>query len=202
MVTCHGTIGSGIRRADMICFFRAKIKSLSLSLKRPLLRWTSYILRAMTKVSANFGADNGTLVCLFRRLLTRYLVAAWHTISPRESLLRLVARVSSRVFLGKEICRNEDWLRVTREYTVSGFRAAEKLRLWPALLRPLVHWFLPSCQRARADVAEARRIISKVLEDRRLQQQRGEKIHYEDAVEWYVVSSPPLLPLLLFAYKP
>ncbi|KAG7284932.1 hypothetical protein NEMBOFW57_009547 [Staphylotrichum longicolle] len=109
----------------------------------------------------------------------------WHTISPRETLLRLVARVSSRVFLGEEVCRNEDWLRVTREYTVNGFRAAEELRLWPAPLRVLVQWFLPSCQRARADVAEARRIISEVLEKRRLQQQRGEKVHYDDAVEWF-----------------
>lgn len=90
---------------------------------------------------------------------------------------------------------------MTREYTVNGFMAAEELRLWPAPLRPLVHWFLPSCQRARVDVAEARRIISEVLEKRRLQQQRGEKVHYDDAVEWCVVSSSPLLRLLLFAYK-
>ncbi|KAK4246332.1 cytochrome P450 [Corynascus novoguineensis] len=110
---------------------------------------------------------------------------AWHTISPREKLLRLVARVSSRVFLGGEVCRNEAWLRVTREYTVNGFRAAEELRLWPAPLRNLVHWFVPSCRRARADVAEARRVISGLLEKRRLQKQRGEKVEYEDAVEWF-----------------
>lgn len=117
--------------------------------------------------------------------------------SLRESLLRLVARVSSRAFLGEEICRNDNWLRVTREYTVDGIRAAEELRLWPAPLRALVHWFIPSCQRARADVAEARRIVSGVLEKRRLEKQRGEKVDYEDALEWYVVCSSPLLQLLL-----
>lgn len=118
--------------------------------------------------------------------------------SPREKFIRLVARVSSRVFLGEEICRNDDWLRVTREYTVNGFMAAEELRLWPAPLRGIVHWFLPSCQRARADVAETRSIISDVLEKRRLQKQRGEKVDYEDALEWYVVCfmlSPLLLPI-------
>lgn len=110
---------------------------------------------------------------------------AWHTVTLRESLLRLVARVSSRVFLGEEMCRNDDWLRVTREYAVDGVRAAEELRLWPTPSRALVHWFIPSCQRARADVAEARRIISGVLEKRRLEKQRGEKVDYEDAVEWF-----------------
>ncbi|AEO62025.1 hypothetical protein MYCTH_2312925 [Thermothelomyces thermophilus ATCC 42464] len=108
-----------------------------------------------------------------------------HTISPRERLLRLVARVSSRVFLGEEICRNEAWLRVTREYTVDAFGAAEELRLWPAPLRALVHWFLPSCRRARADVAEARRIIGAVLDKRRLQKLRGEKVEYDDAIDWF-----------------
>jgi cytochrome P450 len=111
---------------------------------------------------------------------------AWHAAVPmRETLLRLVARVSSRVFLGEEICRNEAWLRVTRDYTVDAFRAAEELRLWPAPLRPLVHWFLPLCRRARGEVREARRIIGEVLEERRLQKLRGEKVEYEDAIEWF-----------------
>ena len=103
--------------------------------------------------------------------------------------LRLVSRVSSRVFLGEEVCRNPDWLRVTREYTVDGFRAAEELRLWPAPLRFLVHWFLPSCRRARIHVREARRIIDGVLEKRRLQKRLGDKVQFDDAIEWYVVAN-------------
>jgi cytochrome P450 len=126
---------------------------------------------------------------------------AWHTVPLRETLLRVVARVSSRVFLGEEVCRNDDWLRVTREYTVDGFRAAEELRLWPAPMRALVHWFLPSCQRARADVAEARRIIGGVIERRRLQKQRGEKVEHEDAIEWYVHVVLPRLPLLMLLLR-
>ena len=98
--------------------------------------------------------------------------------------LRLVSRVSSRVFLGEEVCRNPDWLRVTREYTVDGFRAAEELRLWPVPLRYLVHWFLPSCRLARSHVREARRIIHGLLEKRRSQERLAEKVQYEDAIEW------------------
>jgi hypothetical protein len=113
------------------------------------------------------------------------MFTAWSPVVPREMLLRLVARVSSRVFLGEEVCRDPDWLRVTREYTVDGLKAAEDLRLWPAPLRYLVHWFLPSCSRARHHVREARRIINGVLEKRRLQKSLGEKVQFEDAIEWY-----------------
>ena len=88
------------------------------------------------------------------------------------------------MFLGEELCRNKDWLRVTREYTVDGARAAEELRLWPAPLRSLVHWFLSSCARARADVKEARRILNGVIEKRRAQKRRGEKVELDDAIEW------------------
>ncbi|EAQ85378.1 hypothetical protein CHGG_09392 [Chaetomium globosum CBS 148.51] len=103
----------------------------------------------------------------------------------RETLLRVVSRVSSRVFLGEELCRNQDWLRVTREYTVDGFRAADELRLWPAPLRYLVHWFMPSCARARADVREARRVLNGVISKRRARKQRGEKVEFDDAIEWF-----------------
>ncbi len=120
--------------------------------------------------------------------------AAWHTVALRDMALRLVSRVSSRVFLGEEVCRNPDWLRVTREYTVDGYRAAEELRLWPAPLRYLVHRFLPSCSLARSHVREARRIINGVLEKRRAQERLGEKVQYEDAIEWYV-SKPTYLNL-------
>lgn len=88
------------------------------------------------------------------------------------------------MFLGEELCRNKDWLRVTREYTVNGARAAEELRLWPAPLQFFVHWFLPSCTRARADVKEARRVLGGVIKKRRAQKQRGEKVEFEDAIEW------------------
>ena len=112
----------------------------------------------------------------------------WHRISIRQAVLPLVARISSRVFLGDSVCRNEDWLKVTREYTVDASRAAEKLRLWPSALRPIVHWFVPECQRARAHVHEARRVITPILEQRRQEKAsakaRGEVLEYSDAIEW------------------
>ncbi|CAG9954540.1 unnamed protein product [Clonostachys rosea f. rosea IK726] len=113
----------------------------------------------------------------------------WHTIPIRSTIAHIVARVSSRVFLGTEICRNKRWLEITLRYTVDAFMAAGNLRLWPAPLRPLVHWFMPSCQKLRSEVAEAKEIITPVLEDRRLKKKQAQQgqVKYEapdDAIEW------------------
>ncbi|KAF2994023.1 hypothetical protein E8E14_001934 [Neopestalotiopsis sp. 37M] len=106
----------------------------------------------------------------------------------KEVVLRIVAQVSSRAFLGTELCRHEGWLRITREYTVNGFEAAEELRMWPSWLRPAVHWFLPKCRRLRAQVKEARQIINATLQQRRqVKEQCGknqEVPRFDDAIEW------------------
>ncbi|ETS82300.1 hypothetical protein PFICI_07302 [Pestalotiopsis fici W106-1] len=113
----------------------------------------------------------------------------WHTVPMKEVVLRIVAQVSSRAFLGTELCRHEGWLRITREYTVNGFEAAEELRMWPSLLRPLVHWFLPKCRNLRKQVKEARQVINATLHKRReLKEQhraQGKEMpRFDDAIEW------------------
>ena len=107
-----------------------------------------------------------------------------------ERILPLIARISSRVFLGQEICRNEAWLKITREYTVNVFRAAYDLRMWPTPIQSIAHWFLPSCRTARAQVSEARRIIGTVLEKRRKLrldcQRQGKTLpQFDDAIDWF-----------------
>ncbi|KAF4429604.1 gibberellin cluster-GA14-synthase [Fusarium austroafricanum] len=112
----------------------------------------------------------------------------WHDITAKEANIQLMARITSRVFLGAEMCRNPQWLRITTTYAVIAFRAVEELRLWPSWLRPMVQWFLPYCTKARALVQEARGLINPLLERRRVQkaesEETGEKIVYNDAVEW------------------
>ncbi|XHG05621.1 hypothetical protein AWENTII_008836 [Aspergillus wentii] len=91
----------------------------------------------------------------------------WTEITYKPILLKLIARVSTRVFIGPELCENEDWLRISKEYAVESFIAVRALRKWHFSLRPIVHWFLPECRKLRATLAEARRIIMPVIEKRR-----------------------------------
>lgn len=104
-------------------------------------------------------------------------------------MLSAVTRLSSRVFLGPELCRNEAWLNITVMYVVDCFIAAERLRIVPKPLRRIVHWFMPSCKRVRGHVAEVRSIIQPVIDararEKRAAVEQGRPIPtYDDAIEW------------------
>ncbi|THC99150.1 hypothetical protein EYZ11_001401 [Aspergillus tanneri] len=101
----------------------------------------------------------------------------------------IVARLSSLVFLGENICRDKGWLNVSVNYATDGFHAARNLRLWPAILRPWVHWFMPSMQRLRKHIVVANEIIQREMHRRDMIRQGKvlENDHsrmHEDALDW------------------
>ncbi|KAJ6784660.1 hypothetical protein PWT90_03223 [Aphanocladium album] len=117
----------------------------------------------------------------------------WHDANVRETILQLVARISSRVFLGDELCRNPDWLRVTKEYTVASFNAAEELRQWPYILRPIVNRFLSSCLTTQAMLKEARTIVGPVIAKRYAARAAAAAaglpyVESNDAMDWFATA--------------
>ncbi|KAF6810887.1 cytochrome p450 monooxygenase [Colletotrichum plurivorum] len=114
----------------------------------------------------------------------------WHEFNLKEDILDLVARLSSRVFLGSEVCRDEAWLHITKSYTVNAFIGAETMRIYPSWLRGVAHWFMPQCKVLRQQVADSRRIIEPVLERRRIlraeAQARDDPIpKFNDGLDWF-----------------
>ncbi|EEQ86913.2 cytochrome P450 monooxygenase [Blastomyces dermatitidis ER-3] len=134
----------------------------------------------------------------------------WHDIALKQNVLKLVAQMSSRVFLGKRICRNPDWIRITIAYTIDSYIAALALRLWPATVRSLVSNFIPSCRKLRQEIEEARTIIQPVLDERRMAKEeaiRAGKMpeRYVDAMEWLEESAKgryydPVIAQLSFSH--
>lgn len=123
--------------------------------------------------------------------------AEWHAVPIKATILEIVARLSSRVFLGPELCRNKDWLRITIDYTVNIFMAAAAVKRYPKFMHRIVHWILPETRKIRAQSLEARRIIQPVI-DQRLREMALAKAQikeegneatdpsrkYADAVQW------------------
>ncbi len=83
----------------------------------------------------------------------------WHTIELRKAVTDIVARLSSRVFLGKELCRNERWLEIAKTYTIDWFTASFVLRMVPWVLRPLGRWLMPQCISLRKSIKDAHQLI-------------------------------------------
>lgn len=92
--------------------------------------------------------------------------------------------------MGEEMCRDEDWIKASSEYTTAAFGHGDKLRSWPRSLRPLVHWFMPEAREVREKLNAARRAIKPLIEKREAKKAeavaRGEKPPvYNDSLEWF-----------------
>ncbi|KAI1205060.1 cytochrome P450 [Annulohypoxylon truncatum] len=83
----------------------------------------------------------------------------WTTSLIREDMLEVVARLSSRVFLGKELCRNRRWLDISKSYTVDVFVASALMRAVPAMFRPIAYLLIPQSKKLRQAVRDARDLI-------------------------------------------
>jgi cytochrome P450 len=94
-----------------------------------------------------------------------------------------VIRVSALIFLGPEASRNAHYCRVTVQYAVNVLLAMQALSFWPRFLQPLVHWFLPSCRRLRAQLREIRNIIQPLVDKRRVRE-TGPKEQSDNLVAW------------------
>ncbi|KAI1319567.1 cytochrome P450 [Xylariaceae sp. FL0255] len=111
----------------------------------------------------------------------------WVNVSIYELLLRVVARVSARILVGPETCRNEEWLSTAIHFTENSYTVIMTLRMLPSYLHPMAAPFIPAYWRVRANVATAKRIISPIIEQRRARQAKAGPEGYkkdEDLLQW------------------
>ncbi|KAI1313261.1 cytochrome P450 [Xylaria venustula] len=118
----------------------------------------------------------------------------WKEVNLMHTSVKYVSSLSSRIFLGDELCRNKVWLETTSQYAVNSMPAVKRLRLYPKFSRRFVHWFLPECRLIRRLLNEARVIIQEVIDRRRAEKiaaaKEGRPIpRPNDAIEWAEESS-------------
>lgn len=70
------------------------------------------------------------------------------------------------MFLGERAARNKEWVNVAVNYTIDAFMASRDLRMWPSILRPFVHHFLPYMQKLRQHLKVGRAIVQEEIERR------------------------------------
>ena len=104
-------------------------------------------------------------------------------------MMHISCQLSAKIFTGDRLCRNPAWLKVTGDYTWDVIRAATVLRKFPAAIRPIANWFLPTSRILQADLRESRRLLNPLLEERRKEAEERkakglEPKKYVDAVAW------------------
>lgn len=103
--------------------------------------------------------------------------------------MTIVSRMSSRVFMGEELCRDEQWNKASANYTLKLFAAADVLREYPRWTRPFVHWFLPCCWEVRKALQATREHLQPHVERReKIKAEalaRGQQSPFDDSIEWF-----------------
>ncbi|KAJ5745766.1 hypothetical protein N7520_010948 [Penicillium odoratum] len=114
----------------------------------------------------------------------------WKPYNFSRKVPYMVARISTLALLGEKACRNEEWIEVAVNYTIDAFDGARELRLWPSILRPIVHHFLPSIRKLRYHLGAARAIVKQEVEKRNMT--RDGKLPFEEpprtranALDWF-----------------
>ncbi|RAL12479.1 cytochrome P450 [Aspergillus homomorphus CBS 101889] len=126
------------------------------------------------ELPSNLTADDWTPVCIY------------------NLILRIVARISARIFVGLPTCRNEEWLNLSIDFTGDVFLTMAILRRFPRLLRPLIAPLIPRYWAIRRGLGTANRLIGSLVRERRIQQAKTPD--YEkptDLLQWMMDKANP-----------
>ncbi|TEY44948.1 hypothetical protein BOTCAL_0340g00150 [Botryotinia calthae] len=89
---------------------------------------------------------------------------SWTKVVLYEKILRIVALVSGRVFVGRPLSRNEEWLQNTIQYTIDCIRVKDAAAEWPTWTRYFVAPFLPEFKEVRANTAKTSELMRPLID--------------------------------------
>lgn len=110
----------------------------------------------------------------------------WTEININKVLMRIVAMVSGRVFIGPELCRNEEYLIAAINYTIevmTAHRAIQNIRPW---LRPILAWRLPEVKQVQRRLKEADAFLRPIVQQRQKAAQKASYEKPDDMLQWFI----------------
>ncbi|KAF5565819.1 gibberellin cluster-C13-oxidase [Fusarium phyllophilum] len=87
----------------------------------------------------------------------------WSSVPLYEMMLKTVALLSGRAFVGLPLCRDQGWLEASIGYTVQCVSIRDQLHTWSPVLRPIISPFLPSVRSVRRHLRFAAEIMAPLI---------------------------------------
>ncbi|KAM0239606.1 hypothetical protein ACHAP5_008177 [Fusarium lateritium] len=113
----------------------------------------------------------------------------WTEVNINEKVLRIIAMVSGRVFVGPELCRKQEYLDAAVNYTIDVMTAAYVISYVPQWLRRIVAPFLPHIERLNKRLEEATSLLRPVIMARQEASYEAENVNPDDMLQWLIDSS-------------
>ncbi|CAA7264106.1 unnamed protein product [Cyclocybe aegerita] len=96
----------------------------------------------------------------------------WTSVKALETMMKIVARASNRIFVGAPLCRDPDYIDLVVQHAVDVVRVGTTLRLVPSVLRPLLNAMISHVPRG---VARGMKHLAPVFAARRkCHQEKGD----------------------------
>ncbi|KAK0610328.1 Ent-kaurene oxidase [Lasiodiplodia hormozganensis] len=90
----------------------------------------------------------------------------WTEVPVVDRITQIVARVSSCMFGGTTLSRNDEWVQASINFAHDSFIAAQTLKKFPEFLKPVVARFIPALQNIKKSYAAAEKAAIPLLEKR------------------------------------
>ncbi|CAF9916908.1 MAG: hypothetical protein ALECFALPRED_010907 [Alectoria fallacina] len=103
----------------------------------------------------------------------------WKSVEAFGLLIRLVSRVSSRLFVGDDLCRSMTWLNASRGYTENAFKSIILLRIFPQWAKLYAAQFIPYVWLVRYHLYKAKTVLEPLIAKRRREQAAGTLVRDE-----------------------
>ncbi|TLS22683.1 uncharacterized protein PpBr36_06765 [Pyricularia pennisetigena] len=112
----------------------------------------------------------------------------WTLVTPAD-VMHVVSRISSRIFMGEDLCADQEWIKASSAYVNTIFQYSNTISSWPRSLRRILHFFHPTYKTVKSDLKRCQDVLQPHLDKRnaviRQAEARGEKNPYDDAIEWF-----------------
>ncbi|CEJ91133.1 Putative Cytochrome p450 [[Torrubiella] hemipterigena] len=102
----------------------------------------------------------------------------WTEVDVVDRITQVVARVSSRMFGGRTLSTNREWVQSSINFATDGLIGAQALKKYPEFLKPLVAKFMPAISRIKEHYAAAERAAIPLLKEREANGQTADDLLY------------------------
>ena len=131
-----------------------------------------------------------TFRVFLRNLWRLKLSADWTSLDIHQTVLRIIARVSGRAFVGLPLCRDEDWLKISVLFTVDAMKSIREFRSISGFARPFKAFFYQPAKVLDNHRKLAKARLTPVIEARLAEEEAAKKagrppIDYHDTLQWF-----------------
>ncbi|KAI8964909.1 ent-kaurene oxidase [Daldinia sp. FL1419] len=108
----------------------------------------------------------------------------WTPFKIQPFMVRTIARLSGRVFVGPLLNRTEGWMDVSINFAITAFIAVIKLQFFPPWMRPIAQYLVSELRTIRKDLERAQAMLTPVIEERIRDAETPGYDKPDDFVQW------------------